>query len=637
MIYFAGTQGFQRILRPGSCALLSPRSKNLSPAVLFSTRYLDLHRTVHDSESRNRSLVDLVEKEHFAGAERIRLHLESDFVPIEPNPVYERAALAQIRWKGKQDLQGFLTWLHLVPDNQVPSRVEDGPFTKTRNILFRRGTPARNLLLIKEFSLVCAAKGYGRLVWDDLILLMARFEHPGGAVAFFLAFEAAILQYYSKYHPGLVEETASDQRNLLIILCCDAGWLEEAVQLVQDSSAYRINQACDRLMGLLRAHNDTAKLALVEECLSKRRNRDTSTQSHPLHPPKTSTAQRISNLFTGSNEPFKPAPASSPDHFYSTRSIIEGSRTLRPRTWIAAQLKDLKRMLTKRSLVYYRPPGNSLHSLMAHYDACKSYPHGLFALRKRALSASDSCSYTWLCKEMFYLHESRKFPDILALFGANFDSAFLPRQPWHTIGEVAAPSEPLRTLHAVPTKLEISFADAWIIWNALIRLSVYLPHPLPTLETLRHSVVHYSSKLTDSQFRAFPTSYTAVFRSIIWAYGEIGEVDKAVAAASDMTLIGKTHASNVGLLDELAGVHARSGNVPAATQLLNSLEELPPRVATYGVMMDAYLQAGLVQEAAELEIRMKGRCGYVPGANWKIDATLKALRAAEDALDPELT
>jgi hypothetical protein len=51
--------------------------------------------------------------------------------------------------------------------------------------------------------------------------------------------------------------------------------------------------------------------------------------------------------------------------------------------------------------------------------------------------------------------------------------------------------------------------------------------------------------------------------------------------------------------------------------------------------MDAYIQAGLVDEALKLEIRMKQKCEYVPGQNWRMDATVNALRAFEEALDPE--
>ncbi|KAJ7108519.1 hypothetical protein C8R44DRAFT_291896 [Mycena epipterygia] len=602
--------------------------------------HLVLDLTVpQDVQARNQSLVDSVQNEHYAAAERLRLHLVSEFAPIEPNPVYERAALAQIRWDGKPDLEAFLTWLHLVPDNQNPSRVERGPFTKTRNMLFRSGNPARHLILITEFSLVCAAKGYGQLVWDDLVPLMTRFQHADKAVAFFLAFEAALLQYHSKHHPSLEVETASRQRNLLIMLCCDAGWLEEAVQLVQDSTAHRIKQACDHLIDLLRAQNDMESVALVEKSRDRRiqdiPQPDTETGSDMLDPSKKlTTAQHNVNAV----EPLAITHPPSPNYGFSTRFIIQGSKTLRSRTWIASQLRQVKRMVSRRSLTYYQPPGSNLHSFMAHYDVCKGYPRGLMVLRAKALSASDPCSYVWLCKEMFYLHESRKYADIVALFGANFRPTFLPPKQWLILrGMAKGVAEPWRDAHIVPTRLEISAADAWIIWNALVRLAVYVPEPLPVLGALHHSVVHYSSKLKDNEFRAFPTSYTAVFRSLIWAYGEIREVSRAEAAASDVALIGKTHASNVGLLDELAGVYARTGDVPAATRLLGSLEQLGPRLATYGVMIDAYLYAGLIDEASELELRMKQKCQYVPGVNWRMDATLQALRAAEEALDPDLT
>ncbi|KAJ7634863.1 hypothetical protein FB45DRAFT_910088 [Roridomyces roridus] len=610
-------------------SLLSRQLSTRTPSYLLGLELDSKERT----KTRIQSLVDYVEKENFAAAERIRLHLESDHAAITPHPAFERAALDRIRWHGRQDLTGFLTWLNLVPDNPSPSQhVENGPLTRTRNVLFRTGTPARNLLLIKEFSVVCAEKGYAKLVWDDLVGLMPQFEHSDKAVQFFLAFEAALGRYYRKYRPGEREMAISNQRNALIILCCDSGWLDEAVQLVQDSKPYRIRQACVHLLALLRAQNHAARVSLVESCMSRQPD-GIPTPDHP----KLSTVQRIGNLFTTSgNQPRNVGPS---NYSYSTRAVIDGSQSLRPRAWVASQLKELRRLLLTRSLVSYRPPGSSLHSIIAHYDAYKSYQGGLPMLRKRALAVSDTTSYTWLCKEMFYLHESRNFSDIIALFGANFHIAFLPLKPWLLASQMVPLSDPLRIRHSVPTKMEISAADAWVIWNALLRLSPYLPdeHALPVLETLRHSVVHYASKLTDRQFYAFPTSYTAVFRSVIWAYGELGEVDKAVSAAGDISVIGKDSPRNVVLLDELAAVHARTGNVRAASKVLAMLEKMGPRLATYGVMMDGYLRAGLVQEALELELRMKRTCNYVPGVNWRMDATLEAVRAAEDALDPDLT
>ncbi|KAJ7267020.1 hypothetical protein B0H12DRAFT_144264 [Mycena haematopus] len=598
-----------------------------------------------DVKLLNQQLVDSVNQENFPGAERLRLHLESEFAPIDPNPVYERAALAQIRWPDKQDLQAFLTWLHLVPDNEDPSRVENGPLTKTRNSLFRTGNPARNLLLLTEFSLVCAAKGYGQLVWDDLVLLMSRFEHADQAIAFFRSFETALLKYYSKYHPGFVEEAASRQRYLLILLCCEAGWLEEAVQIVQDSSAYRILGACEQLIAALRARNDLANIALVETCLQGRRRTEAlpltkMSDDHTI--PKPTIAQRISDLF-GPLRAAQPSsssssPSSSSAQFYSTRAVIERKTAPRSRTWTAIRLRQLKRAILDRSLAIHEGSGKTLHQLMAHYSAYNGHSRGVRALRRRALSASDPSSYTWLCKELYYLHESRQFADIAAVFEANFHDDFLPPLPWRTLRAAAAPTQPWRTVHTVPTKMNISNADSWIIWNALVRLSVSVADPpsLPMVEDLHHSVVHFASKLTDRQFQAFPTSYTTVFRSIVWAYSELSEMDKAVAAAGDLSLIGKLHMSSVGIFDELAAAHARSRNVPAATQLLLSLEEFGPRLATYGVMMDAYLQADLVDEALKLETRMKQKCEYIPGRNWRMDATLNALHAVEDALDPEL-
>ncbi|KAK7044697.1 hypothetical protein R3P38DRAFT_174552 [Favolaschia claudopus] len=581
------------------------------------------------------NLIDAVNQQNFAAAERIRLHLATEHTAIPPHPVYERAALAAIRFSGRQDYETFLTWIRLVPDNQNPSQVKNGPLTKTRNMLFRTGNPARNLQLLTEFSLLCASKGYGLLVWDDLVHLMTQFAPAYEAVAFFRSYESALLQYYTNHHPGFVEETASNQRNALIMLCCEAGWLDQAVQLVQDSQGFRVLAGCLRLIDILRARNDAESVALVESIIRKGRATEPSVP-HPsdfvIPSPNSFIARRLGAFFHPASHS-QEAARSLPPAVYPIRAIIEGVQPPRSRAWVAARLRELRGAIRRRSLTTYTPPGSTLHQLMAHYSANDGQSRGLLHLRKEALLSSDPSSYTWLCKEMYYLHESRKFADIVALFDANFDDAFLPPHPWRVIRGALIPIDLWRTVQTVPRKMKISNADAWVIWNALVRLSASIADvdvdSLSLLEDLHHSTVHFASNLRSSEFRAFPTSYTAVLRSIIWGYGELSEIDKAVAAASDLSLIGQLDLTTVGVFDELAGLHARSGNVAAATQILESLEKVGPRLPIYGVMMDGYIHAGLIAEALKLEARMKRECKYIPGRNWRMDATLQALRTAD--------
>ncbi|KAJ7065008.1 hypothetical protein C8F01DRAFT_785111 [Mycena amicta] len=549
----------------------------------------------------NENLVHAVQKENFAGADRIHQRLVSECTPIHPHPAYERAALAQIRHRGQKNIQVFRTWLELVPDCRDPDRVEGGPFTKTRELLFRSGSPARHLSLLSQFSLVCAEKGYGKLVWDDLVVLMVKFQEPAEAVALFRSFEEAVLRYYSKHWPARVDEIANRQRNALIRICCAAGWLEAAVQLVKDSSSLRIGPSSRELIALLRDRGQIEQIPLV-------------LNHHTL------------NILP-----------------FSTKAVIDRWSPHLPRHYIASQLRQVKNLISRRALITDRPPGLYLHALIAQYEATTGYRYGLAALRRRALSQSDGCSYTWLIKEFFYLREARRFADIVALFYANFFPTFLPRREGRMLYELAARhADPLLPSHSVPMKLRIRRADAWVIWNALVRLVIYLPKDirLRTLRVLRHAVGQYASVLTDDQFRATPTSYTAVFRSIIWAYGQLGNVGGAISATKDVALLGKVHQSNVGLLDELTAVHARKGNIDSVTKLLDSLDSLGPRVQTYGLVIDAYLEAGLVDFAFQTEFRMKQKCDYLPGANWRLDrslAKLEVLRAEEDVIDGDLT
>ncbi|CAK5262010.1 unnamed protein product [Mycena citricolor] len=559
------------------------RWRTLTPTRLLSTV---IEKTVLPP---NELLALCIENNQLNRAERIRKRLAKQSLAIIPNALYEGAALEQIRFHGKQSVREFLAWIRLVPDNLQPECVRDVPLTRTRDLLLHTGAPARNLHLITLFSLVCAEKGYGALVWDDLVRLMTGYQHPDKAVSFFLEYEKALVAYYTRYQPSRAAEISRKQRHLLVQLCCDAGWLAEAAGVVRDSPGMRLTRSCERLVGLLQGQEELSEeMAVIQRHLRRHR---------------------------------APKPL-------STGAIVKGVTAPMPREWMATELREVKAALSNRSLAMDESPGNSLHSFMVNYRASQGHPRGLTILRNRAVSLSDGASYVWLCKEMFFLRESRRFADTVTLFNDNFDSTFLPAAAWHPLLQHASSLSRNPPLAKVPSRLAITPADAWIIWHALIRLSARLESPLNILRTLHYSAAHYSSQLSRQQFCAYPTSYVAVFRSLVAAYGRLGRVEDAIAAAGDVLVIKQLHPSNVGIADELAGVHARCGDIQAANRMLDGLEALGPRPASYGLIMDAYLDKGLTEEAFKLESRMMKKIRYIPGKNWRLDKTLTRLEAS---------
>ncbi|KAF7319029.1 hypothetical protein HMN09_00239100 [Mycena chlorophos] len=546
----------------------------------------------------NQTLVHTVEKENYAGAERIYRRLVSECIPIRKHPAYERAALEQIRRLDKQDLRGFRLWLKLVPDNPNPHRVEGGPLTKTRNHLFRSGNPAGQLKLLSQFALIAARKGYSKLVWADAVALMVQFQERTKAVAFFRALEAARHRYFKTYFPVSAQNVASNQRKTLIHIFCAAGWLDDAVELVRDSQTLQIGAAALKLVDLLRARGRTEQAEAVLSYL----------------------------------------PAKMPQAV-SAKAVIEGRASVPARATIALQLRQLKNLISKRALVPNRSPASHLHSFMAHYRATTNSSPGFWILRRRALAERDGCSYHWLVKELFYLRLCHRHSDVVSVFCANFWKGFLPEREGAMLRELAArEAEPKLLSACAPKKLNIKPTDAWLVWNSMVRLVVGLPRPerLPTLELLRYSVAQYISQVPDTTFNPTPAAYPTVFRSIIWAYGELGDLDGAVSTTRDLELIGKSHhvMEALRLQDELAAVYARHGHVDSVNKLLDALDAHSPRLQTYGLVIDAYLQASRPDLAAEIVTRMKIRCRFISGDNWRLDRSLAAVEAAFPHREP---
>ncbi|KAF7325749.1 hypothetical protein MKEN_00425400 [Mycena kentingensis (nom. inval.)] len=547
------------------------------------------------ADELNAALLFAAVKERVAYAEHLRHHIAASGFSIHPHAYYEHVALAYLRFHGRRSIPAFLDWLLFVPDNKQPATVEGGPLTQTRNLLFRTGKPTRNIQLLSRFCIVAASKGYGNLVWDDLMRVLP-FQQPDTSMVFLLEHEAALLDYYRKNFPLQVYDVAYRERNKLFRLCFSLGWIEQAVGLVKISGEVRIGASCRRLVAILRGRERKDLIAKVIDSLAANRALSASGQSK-----------------------------------LSIPGMLSGWVQLPPRSTIAADLRQLKLHIAKRDLIPNRPPGRAIHSFIAQYEASKGYRHGLTTLRKRALSKTDQCAYTWLVKEMFHLRATGRFVDTIALFDLNFyTNTFFPTEEWQLIRDYALPRvDPAVISSTVPTRLHMRPADAWMIWNALVRVSVLLPadSALPTLRTLRDSLTHYATRLSNVQFRATPTSYPSAYRSIIWAFGQLGQTEEAVATATDVVMIGKAHERNVVLLDEVAAVHARAGNIEKVQEMLDSLDALGPRVQTYGLVMDAYLKRGLIEEAMGVEDRMLKKCKYEHGQNWRLDRTLATLAA----------
>lgn len=576
----------------------------------------------------NESLLSLVHSGRYEAAALYRLKLIDNAIPIEPHPLYEDAAIAA--WRKTADLDIFATWLRLVP-KKADERPNSSPFMKSRQELLRSGGPAEIIPAIIRFAIICASKGYGDLVWHEVVLLLSRFATQEEASLFLLKFEIAVKRYTAKNLPHLEQaKIIIGQRKRTLDVCCHAEWLDTAMQIVQHSQGMPIFAQCQLLLQKLQERNDQANVMLLKTLMNK------EGWMSPLYL-RAVGHNETSGISVGTTIPIMDSLPSKSEHipaFYGEAKLPGADR----RT-IALRLKRTKNYIRRR-----QPPTDSLQYLRTVYESTPSVQgNAISILRRQALAMSDSCAERWLCDELRFFTFQKKYSDLVATFDANFHSDFLPSMPYNSIKETILPQISTQSPDIVPTKLTMKSTDGYLIWNALIHLSLSLPSSssFDVLQQLYFSLLRYCNRLTTPEFRGSHPAYPAAFRSCIYAFGVLGHPSLAASVLDDMTtpaVIGGSRKGPDRRHHEMLGyVYAKAGMEEDAMKVLSSIEDDnhptrgSPKLSTYGMIMEGFLEAGLVEAAVAVRDRMKRRMRYVPDKNDRLEEVLKALEVAIEA------
>ncbi|KAF8635054.1 hypothetical protein AX17_004042 [Amanita inopinata Kibby_2008] len=203
-------------------------------------------------------LLRFVKEQRYGAAERI-LHqlLDSERLhQVTPHPAFEFAALSALRWDDPhRSIKEFTTWFNLVPDIYHPNsvvvavgsgRVVDGtesaksagrpsgqkPFRTTMNVLFRSGEPFAMIPVIKQFSLLCALKGYIRHIYPSAMGLLARGVQAPELAQFLKRMEVAAVRYEAAHSPRHAQALARWLRISAVRRLCQHGWDKQARQVL---------------------------------------------------------------------------------------------------------------------------------------------------------------------------------------------------------------------------------------------------------------------------------------------------------------------------------------------------------------------------------------------------------------------
>lgn len=202
----------------------------LAPTALL---YPD-HRTTVDDTSRitNATLVELVTEGKFGAAEYVRLQLEERGIAIDFHPIYEQAAIDSLRWGSPADrLENFTVWFSLVPEHH--NSEQPYPFDDLRNVLFRSGAPAARLPTLLRFGIIAFSKGYLEPLYQEILVVLVRFGTPEVGAQFLEDTEKAAVHYTRTRNTGGIDGTSQRHRKIAIEVCCQAGWISQAIQIMQ--------------------------------------------------------------------------------------------------------------------------------------------------------------------------------------------------------------------------------------------------------------------------------------------------------------------------------------------------------------------------------------------------------------------
>jgi hypothetical protein len=459
---------------------------------------------------------------------------------------------------------------------------------------------------------MCASKGYVYPIYDEVVNLVAQFATPTEGATFLLQYEEAIKQYYRDIHPERVKATERRYRIAAIEVCCQAGWLDEAVGIVQLERDFALP---DQTYGLLLQtlhERRTGPIAIVEHLrLLDEFKRDTKGRldSHPQLPKPTASVPSVYD--TQSLRASKPPKISLP-----LWEPIPVSRTA-----VAAQLRALRSVLSAPHPLSQ----TGLLPFLRNATRVGVTPHTLLLLRTKAMSRGAQLATSWLQAELKFHASEANHIQVLSLFVKHAPcSSILSPAFEHTLHDILRTKKlQLRTSPLIPD-IKISKHDHWMLYKAIIILAAHLPRRLIAIQTL------YTAYLEST---TMPKGSSRIFAAFIWAFAQCGSLREAALVSHDMQIKGVV--PNVRQDVMLAWAYARAGDVDKAMGLLTMIEHrvrekgtsrlVMPQLVVYGRVIGGFMQAKLFVQAQEVEKRMKRTVSYTRGLNRHLDKMLDSL------------
>ncbi|TFK38013.1 hypothetical protein BDQ12DRAFT_134595 [Crucibulum laeve] len=203
--------------------------------IFINRNYTTTHADIY--AEANKKLLSLVEEENYEQADQIRKALVEQEAEISPDIAYEKPAISALDFDISQEsVAQFTVWLQLFPHREHPNAaaLSGRPFRDMRRTLLESGSPAKLRPFVMRFGIIAASKGYVRAVY----LSVVRAAIPFGSLkslygpAFLRDMETAATEYEKKYRPENIEAVTAWCREAAVEVCCQAGWLRDAIRLV---------------------------------------------------------------------------------------------------------------------------------------------------------------------------------------------------------------------------------------------------------------------------------------------------------------------------------------------------------------------------------------------------------------------
>ncbi|KAG6902164.1 hypothetical protein C0995_003638 [Termitomyces sp. Mi166 len=560
----------------------------------------------------NTKLVNFVRTRKFAAADQLRIHLIHEGVEITPHPVYEQAAISCLRWDNiRASISDFKTWFFLIPacDPMDQSRrplleTDADHFRDLRRILF--ASPSTRFPVILLFGIMAATKGYIQPMVNETLPVLIRYASANVGAIWLREMEQAITLYTAA--TPYLSDTVNDFRDLSIKVCCQAGWLSNAMAILTKNPQFELTTSTRTLL-----NNALRHAGRMEEL---------SMLDRRVHP--QDSWQPRSTTPSGDVEAFPRRPRKSSNAKGQSPSVSALSRHS-----MAVEVRFINRQLRDSNELF----ASNITVFLSRLRKVGGASRIVQWLRERALVAGLSCGIPWLEGELRYHLTQRSYDEVLKLYLAHFNTeAQLPSLFSNALSAITSLYRFTIPPAASP---EFILSQRWMVLKSIIRLIPTLQEPLVTLRVLYDA---YGLERVDHA-----EAYN-VRPAFIASFGECGAPDDAVRVLKDS---GKAPYSKE--VETLAGVLAHAGRAEKALALLRHAESgkmemtlvngramcVQARPSMYERVIRGFVTAGLLKPAMEVETMMRAKFGQDSSRSKIHTEVIEALRALEAQCTPK--